>query len=155
MGAFIFGLDSDTPDMLRRRASYVIRSGVDVMQTTYLTPLPGTRLFDRFRKENRLRYGDFPKDWEHYDMTEVLFRPKGMEPNRLVEIMRTLNQQMYSWPVILYKAMSTLFQTRDPVATVFAFYSNMNYGGVWRGKSMVRQLRGDEEFLIDIIVVIL
>jgi radical SAM superfamily enzyme YgiQ (UPF0313 family) len=46
LGAFIFGIDGDTPSKLRRRTSYMIRSGVDVMQTTFLTPLPGTRLFD-------------------------------------------------------------------------------------------------------------
>jgi radical SAM superfamily enzyme YgiQ (UPF0313 family) len=46
LGAFIFGMDGDTPEKLRHRAEYMIRSGVDVMQKTFLTPLPGTRLFD-------------------------------------------------------------------------------------------------------------
>lgn len=142
IGAFIFGMDSDTPEMLRRRANYVTHSGVDVMQTTYLTPLPGTRLFNRLCKEARLLYTNFPKDWEHYDMTEVTYRPSGLDSGRLAQIMRTLNQQMYSYPVLLSKAASTFYQTHDPVATIFALYSNMNYGSVWRGKSMIKFLRG-------------
>jgi radical SAM superfamily enzyme YgiQ (UPF0313 family) len=142
VGAFIFGLDSDTPDALRRRADYVIRCGVDVMQTTYLTPMPGTRLFDRLGREGRLLYTRFPKDWEHYDMSEVTYRPKKIEPRQLAQIMRTLNQRMYSWPVIIYKALATFFQTRDLVSTVFALYSNMNYGGIWRKKTMVKHFPG-------------
>jgi radical SAM superfamily enzyme YgiQ (UPF0313 family) len=142
VGAFIFGLDSDTPDTLRRRANYVIRCGVDVMQTTYLTPMPGTRLFDRLYQEGRLLFTYFPKDWEHYDMTEPTYRPKKIAANELARIMKALNQRMYSWPVIIYKALATFFQTRDFVSTVFALYSNMNYGGVWRKKSIVRYLPG-------------
>ena len=45
LGAFIFGMDSDSPEVLQRRSEYMVRSGVDVMQSTVLTPLPGTRLF--------------------------------------------------------------------------------------------------------------
>ena len=45
LGAFIFGMDQDTPEKLHRRAQYMLESGVDVMQATALTPLPGTRLF--------------------------------------------------------------------------------------------------------------
>jgi len=33
--------------MLKQRADYIISSAVDVMLTTYLTPLTGTRLFER------------------------------------------------------------------------------------------------------------
>jgi radical SAM superfamily enzyme YgiQ (UPF0313 family) len=142
VGAFIFGMDGDTPAILRRRANYVIKSPVDVMQTTYLTPLPGTRLFERLEKEGRLLFTDFPGDWDHYDMTEVTHRPDKLSPGQLSRIMQALSQQMHSWPVQLSKALFTFYRTRDPVAASFAFYSNLNYGGVWRGKSIMGFLRG-------------
>jgi radical SAM superfamily enzyme YgiQ (UPF0313 family) len=130
LGAFIFGMDGDTPEKLRHRTDYMIHSGIDVMQTTYLTPLPGTRLFDRLQQEGRLLYADFPRDWDRYDMAEVIHQPAGMEPAALAHMMHICNQRAYSRPVLLRKALRALWQTRDPVATMFAWRSNVNYRNV-------------------------
>jgi len=130
LGAFIFGMDGDTSGKLHHRADYMIRSGVDVMQTTYLTPLPGTRLFDRLRQEGRLLYTEFPKDWDRYDMTEVVHRPGSMEPADLAQGVHKLNQRMYRRSVLLSKALRTLRATRDATATMFAWNSNLNYRNV-------------------------
>ena len=127
LGAFIFGMDGDTPHKLNQRVAYMLRSGVDVMQTTYLTPLPGTRLFDRYRAENRLRYTNFPQDWGHYDMTEVIHQPGKMKPGDLACAMQLANETMYSWPVLLRKALNTYLSTHDGMATMFAWSSNQNY----------------------------
>jgi radical SAM superfamily enzyme YgiQ (UPF0313 family) len=130
LGAFIFGMDGDTPEALRRRTDYVIRSGVDVMQTTFLTPLPGTRLFDRLLNENRLLYTDFPADWDRYDMTEAVHRPAGMEPAAFSQVVRACNRRMYANPVLWRKALHTLWETRNPMAAMFARGSNINYRNV-------------------------
>ena len=130
LGAFIFGMDGDTPEKLRHRTDYMVRSGVDVMQTTFLTPLPGTRLFDRLQQEGRLLYTDFPRDWDRYDMGEVIYQPASMEPAALAQIMSTGNRRAYSRPVLLRKALRTLWRTRDPLATMFAWQSNVNYRNV-------------------------
>ncbi len=130
LGAFIFGMDGDTSEKLRRRTNYMIRSGVDVMQVTFLTPLPGTRLFDRLGNEGRLLYTDFPKDWERYDMTEVLYRPHGMEQAVLSQMMHKCTRRMYAWPVLVWKAIQTLRRTHDSMATMFAWQSNINYRNV-------------------------
>jgi radical SAM superfamily enzyme YgiQ (UPF0313 family) len=130
LGAFIFGMDGDTVEKVRHRTRYMIRSGVDVMQTTYLTPLPGTRLFDQFRDEGRLLYTDFPGDWEHYDMTEVTHRPLGMSVDALARSTVASNRRMYAWPTLVSKAARTLITTRDPTATMFAWSSNINYRNV-------------------------
>jgi radical SAM superfamily enzyme YgiQ (UPF0313 family) len=130
LGAFIFGMDGDTAEKLGRRADYMIRSGVDVMQTTYLTPLPGTRLFDRLRQEGRLLYTRFPQDWDRYDMTEVVYQPGGMEPAALSQAMNACNRRMHARKVLLRKAAYTLLLTRDPMAMMFAWQSNINYRNV-------------------------
>ena len=130
LGAFIFGMDGDTPAKLRRRAAYMVRSGVDVMQKTYLTPLPGTRLFDQLRDEGRLLYTDFPRDWDRYDMGEVTHQPGGMTPGALAQVMGESSRRMYAWPVLVRKALSTLCETRKPMAAMFAWQSNVNYRNV-------------------------
>ncbi len=133
LGAFIFGLDGDTPAKLHRRTAYMIRHGVDVMQTTYLTPLPGTRLFDRLQEEGRLLHTDFPRDWDRYDMTEVVYRPEGMTPDELSRTMRACNRRMYATATRLCKAIRTLWATRHPLAAMFAWQSNINYRRVALG----------------------
>jgi radical SAM superfamily enzyme YgiQ (UPF0313 family) len=130
LGAFIFGMDGDTPGRIRRRTDYMIRSGVDVMQTTFLTPLPGTRLFDHLRNEGRLLHASFPQDWDHYDMTEVVHRPLAMTPESLSQAMHKNNRRMYAWPTLARKAKRTLWETRNPMATMFAWQSNLNYRNV-------------------------
>jgi len=129
LGAFIFGMDSDTPEKLRRRTDYMIRN-VDVMQTTYLTPLPGTRLFDRLQEKERLLHTDFPRDWDRYDMTEVVHRPGGMTPDALSQAMGECNRRMYARATLMRKALRTLLETRDLTATMFARESNINYRNV-------------------------
>jgi radical SAM superfamily enzyme YgiQ (UPF0313 family) len=131
LGAFIFGMDGDTPDKLQHRADYMVNHEIDVMQTTFLTPLPGTRVFDRYCKEQRLLYTDFHKDWDHYDMTEVIHRPGSMEPDQLYQKMIEINRQIYAWPVLFHKALSTFKKTHDFTATMFALMSNMNYRKVF------------------------
>jgi radical SAM superfamily enzyme YgiQ (UPF0313 family) len=127
LGAFIFGMDSDTPQKLCRRANYILHSGVDVMQTTFLTPLPGTRLFGRFQADGRLRYTNFPSDWDHYDMGEVVFHPRQMTHDELASISGKIGKRLYSGPTLLRKAISTYWTTRDFVSTMMAWQSNKNY----------------------------
>jgi len=137
LGAFIFGMDGDTPEKLKQRAGYMLSTGIDVMQTTILTPLPGTRLFERYQKEGRLLYTDFPHDWDHYDMTEVVYRPGSMKPETLATVNDRLNRRIYALPSLLRKAMGTLWRTRDMLTTMFAWNSNLNYRNVGRGMRKV------------------
>ncbi len=127
LGAFIFGFDGDTPVKLAHRGRYMIKSGVDVMQTTVLTPLPGTRLFNHLMAAGRLLYTNFPEDWAHYDMTEVVFKPQGMSPEELMTSVKQANKKMYSSTVLMKKMLSTLIYTRSFIAAMFAFSSNQNY----------------------------
>ena len=78
LGAFIYGFDTDNSAMLDNRTKYIINSGVDVVQTTILTPLPGTRLFNNMLNESRLLHTNFPEDWSFYDMTEDIFFPQSV-----------------------------------------------------------------------------
>lgn len=138
LGAFIFGLDGDTPEKLWQRSEYMLHSGIDVMQDTMLTPLPGTRLFERYHREKRLLYTNFPQDWDHYDMTEAIHRPGNMDAETLAGVMNRLDQQIYALPVLARKALRTLWRTRDMTATMFAWNSNLNYRRVGGGLRKMR-----------------
>ncbi|HVO74924.1 MAG TPA: radical SAM protein, partial [Ignavibacteriaceae bacterium] len=130
LGAFIFGMDNDDCAKLANRTNYAIKSRVDVIQTTILTPLPGTRLFTKLQKSNRLLYRNFPKDWRHFDMTKVVFHPEKMTADKLSDQMRIINAKIHFWWTILRKAFGTFLRTKDFPATMFALGSNINYRNV-------------------------
>jgi radical SAM superfamily enzyme YgiQ (UPF0313 family) len=130
LGAFIYGMDTDTKDALSRRTDYILNSGVDVMQTTYLTPLPGTRLFERLQKENRLIYTDFPKDWNQYDMTEVVHTPGSLTVDDLETAMNESSRRLYSKWSLYRKFVKTWWSTRSFTTAMWALNSNRNYRNV-------------------------
>jgi len=130
LGAFIYGMDSDTPSALRRRTNYILSSGVDVMQTTYLTPLPGTRLFNILREQGRLLYTDFPNDWVRYDMTQVIHYPLLLKPYELKAAMVESNRRLYSRRTLYRKFVKTWYATRDFTTAMWAYNSNRNYRNV-------------------------
>ena len=127
LGAFIYGMDSDTPEKLRRRTDYVLDSGVDAVQMSYLTPLPGTRLFNRLRDEGRLLYTDFPADWEHYDLSEVIYKPALMTAQEFSAVGRECASRIYSRRSIRRKFAETLHATKNLAAAGLAYSSNINY----------------------------
>ena len=130
LGAFIFGMDGDTPEKLRHRTDFMIESGVDVMQLTTMTPLPGTPLFERMQGEGRLLYTNFPRDWGRYDLTELIHRPKELERDQLWKVIVQCMQRVYSLPTLKLKAQQTLKATGSWEATEFAYRANMNYRNI-------------------------
>lgn len=112
-GSFIYGFDSDTPEKLRRRTDYILKSGIDYAGLCILTPLPGTRLFNRMRDEGRLLYTNFPDDWCHYRFDHVSHRPALMEPKQLTDIFRESAQLVYSFETIKRRFEKTLHATQN------------------------------------------
>jgi radical SAM superfamily enzyme YgiQ (UPF0313 family) len=64
VGSFIVGLDIDEPAIGKRIAEAANQYGVDNLNVLFLTPLPGTRLWDQMRAENRIALDAFPEDYE-------------------------------------------------------------------------------------------
>ena len=53
-GGFIIGFDSDTPSTFRRQIEFIQKSGIVTAMVGLLNAPPGTRLFDRLYRENRV-----------------------------------------------------------------------------------------------------
>lgn len=75
MGFFILGLETDTKESMENRIETIHTCGIDAWQITILTPLPGTRLFQRLKEKEKLLYTNFPNDWGNYDFVDVTFIP--------------------------------------------------------------------------------
>jgi len=80
-GAFIFGFDGDEPTIFKKTVEFVQENNIDLPTFSVLTPFPGTPLFSRLEKEERI----FDRNWSHYDMSHVVFKPKKMTVRELQE----------------------------------------------------------------------
>ncbi len=125
LGAFIYGLDTDSLQDLENRTTYTIETNIDAIQATIVTPLPGTSLFNRLARENRLIYTDFPTDWEHYHFLDVVFEPKLMKPDELKEAMHKNWARMWDLKTLQKKMLKTIKATKNPKAAIFAYFANL------------------------------
>lgn len=127
LGAFIYGLDTDTPETIANRTQYMLHADIDAMQASILTPLPGTPLFERMKKEGRLVHNDFPKDWSRYDFVEVVFQPLEMSPEELTTEIKRSWEQLYDEKNLKRKFMNALKKSKNAEAALWAYNSNLQY----------------------------
>lgn len=125
-GGFIIGSDQDTPDTVADTAMMAVRMGVDIIQITNLTPLPGTRMFQRYRHEGRLLATNYPQDWERYTFTETVYHPKNMTARQLDEAIYELRYLAARENWVWKRALRTLLRTRS--LTTALFVHGMNRG---------------------------
>jgi radical SAM superfamily enzyme YgiQ (UPF0313 family) len=116
IAGLIFGWDSDTVESIRNRAVFARRCGADSFQTSVLTPLPGTSLFEKIRMEGRLLYSRFPADWQRYDFFEPTIRHPRFSAEELDDEIERAKQNIYRPRVILHKNLKTFLRTRDLMA---------------------------------------
>jgi len=86
----IFGFDTDPREIFESTLAMLDDLGIDAMQASILTPLPGTKLFERMRH----RIVDF--NWEHYDYKRAVFEPAQMSRQDLEAGLEWINKRFYS-----------------------------------------------------------
>ncbi len=75
----IFGFDEDTHETFERTVKFLIKNRLSIAAMNVLTPYPGTRVFNEFKKAGRLLH----EEWEYYDHHTVVFQPKNLMPLEL------------------------------------------------------------------------
>lgn len=128
LGTFMAGMDVDTPERLRYRTDYGLRSrGINAIEASYLTPFPGTRLFNKLWDEGRLLYTKFPEDWNRYDLSEVVYKPALMTPEELSAIGSEIAQRICSRRSVWRKFFRNWRTTRSLIAAMWAHQVNIAY----------------------------
>lgn len=92
-GCFILGLDGHRPDVFDEVLQFAAETGLFDVQITLQTPFPGTPLYDRLRREQRMLYN---KDWQRYTLFDITHRPQSMSTEDLRTGFRELGKQLYS-----------------------------------------------------------
>jgi len=92
-GCFILGMDTHDADVFDRVRDYVEQAGLHEVQITIQTPFPGTPLYQRLARENRLLS---PGAWEKCTLFDINFAPLQMGVEELKSRFHKLTSQLYS-----------------------------------------------------------
>jgi len=123
-GSFIIGLDIDEPGIGKRIAEVASQYGVDNLNVLFLTPLPGTRLWEQMKSEGRIALDTFPEDWKYYTLTFPVARYKHLSLDGIIEEMISCDRNFYSMSRILRRVCSNLWQRRKPLISLVG---NLSY----------------------------
>ncbi len=124
VGSFIMGLDSDEPGIGRRIAKAARSYRVDILNTLFLTPLPGTRLWEQMAAQGRIAANDFPNDWRYYTLGFPTAHYRNFSWGELIEEMSACDGRFYSLWQILRRVAGNFLRRRRPL---LALITNLSY----------------------------
>jgi radical SAM superfamily enzyme YgiQ (UPF0313 family) len=136
----VFGFDNDTEAVFGETVDFLEAAGVQNATFNMLTPYPGTPLYRRLEAEGRI----MTTDWTKYNGREdVVFMPRRMSPEALLEGYRYANRRFYSLRSIRRRL------SRSPVGLWWTLPLNLAYsmalrrsGRGTRGERQSRASRG-------------
>jgi radical SAM superfamily enzyme YgiQ (UPF0313 family) len=132
LGAFVLGSDEDDHSVFQSTLEFIKSSHIDVLQTTKPTPLPGTQLWETMQRENRILNQDFPKAWNDYRFSTLLFKPKKISIEDVYMGFTYLRNVYYSFWETIKRTFYTLFDTKSLIATIIAYKYNASYRKAFR-----------------------
>ena len=121
MGSFIYGTDYDTKESLLRLKDFVSESGIDKALVKPLTPFPGTRLYNRFKEENRLLDSAY---WLKEPYPVFTFKPKNLTIDELYEISLDFVEELKPSKSIK-SFIRSLYSTHNFKGSLISFFYNM------------------------------
>lgn len=92
-GCFVIGLDGHTADIFDEVFAFVREAELYEVQVTLMTPFPGTPLYTRLERENRLIE---PKNWKKCTLFDINFQPAKMSVRELHDGFKKLAVELYS-----------------------------------------------------------
>ena len=92
-GCFVIGLDGHTPEIFDQVHNFVKESGLYEVQVTVMTAFPGTPLYERLKREDRLIE---PRNWKRCTLFDINFVPAKMSEQELHDGFRRLAVDLYS-----------------------------------------------------------
>jgi radical SAM superfamily enzyme YgiQ (UPF0313 family) len=125
VGSFIMGLDVDEPGIGWKIAEAARRYGVDFINVLFLTPLPGTTLWQKMESEGRIISCAFPEDWKYYTLTYPVAGYRNMSWTEIVAENEACYRAFYSYRRIIFRLIAGLRQVRKPFRTLLSIVGNL------------------------------
>ena len=128
----MFGHDEDERNVFEETVRFIKSAGIDILDMSILTPLPGTPLFKRLRTENRLLYDAFPEDWARYDLNQPVHRLKRLSARELEDGVRYVAAEVFNLVTMAASALMTSLRTRSVSAALFTYRVNKSTAGLYK-----------------------
>ena len=110
-GTFVFGYDGDEPHAFIEAAEFARTQGLAIANFNPLTPMPGTGLYDRLKRDGQLLRPHWWLD-PQFKYGDAIFLPKKLSPEQLRDGPMHARGIFYSWISILSRAGRGLFKWR-------------------------------------------
>jgi radical SAM superfamily enzyme YgiQ (UPF0313 family) len=104
IGCFMFGFDTDTKTVFWETLHQIKKLNIDVCDFCVLTPFPGTPIYKKLEKQQRI----LTKDWEKYNLKTVVFKPKQMTPEQIQTGIHYMYKQFYAAPYSIQRMIRCL-----------------------------------------------
>jgi radical SAM superfamily enzyme YgiQ (UPF0313 family) len=122
MGCFVFGFDHDTLDTFDETVEFIMESRMDLPRYAIAVPFPHTGLFKRLKAEGRVT----TENWSLYDGQHVVFEPKNMTADELLQNTSRTWKKTYSYQSIWKRLAGSRTQLPISIPANFGyrFYAN-------------------------------
>lgn len=120
MGGFIYGFDSDNIEIMNQRRKRIVKSKIDWFTINILTPLPGSKLYERLEITKRIQYKNLPKDWVNYNFSRAVFTPKNMSIDDLNNFFED-SIKLYAQEQATKRFLNTLVNTKSITTTYYLY----------------------------------
>ena len=132
LGTFIIGNANESKQYYEELAQFIIKSGVDIVQLSILTPLPGTKLYERLEREDKLVYKDYPGDWDKYRFSYLVHKPTGITEDEVYAGNNHIKSKLYSPHIFIYRMIKSFLSLRNFAAFSAVYKLNKEYKIFWQ-----------------------
>jgi radical SAM superfamily enzyme YgiQ (UPF0313 family) len=139
LGAFIIGNNYESSSYYKELADFLVHSGIDIVQLTLLTPLPGTRLMEQLQEENRLIYQNFPEDWDKYRFSYMVHQPKGIDIDTIYIGNNYIKDRIFTFPMYWHRLLKSFVNIRNMTNFLAVYKANQAYKKGWLGSHYHRK----------------
>ncbi len=128
-GCFVLGFDQDTEEELLSLPEQIEYLDLDMCRFAILTPYPGTRFYEEYKKSDRI----VTQDWSKYNQHYAVFKPTNMSPERLEEIYRIVWKKSYSWRRIFKRMRKSAWHGKPYISILLGSNIGFKFLGIGKG----------------------
>lgn len=110
-GTFIFGLDVDRKGIGKRIAEAGKAYGVDLLSANFMTPLPGTRLYETMESQGRIVANSYPEDWKYYTLNLPVANHMHLSWSDMTEEFLSCYRTFYTYRRIFQRFLGNVVRT--------------------------------------------
>jgi radical SAM superfamily enzyme YgiQ (UPF0313 family) len=131
LGSFVIGNDNESQAYYEELGNFLLRAGVDIVQITLLTVLPGTDLMEAMQKEGRLIFDNYPHDWAKYRFSHMVHKPEGVDIDTIYTGSNYIKHRIYSFPNYQYRMVRSFFSLKNLHSFLMSYRANKAYKKGW------------------------